>query len=235
MVRDRFSGFRRVDAGPLVRLDSVQSVVDQLRAFNPVLLLVGGVGYEVAAGVPAVVGDPCYRWCDQSGNGYHAVQSVVAKRPQTSESGLIFNGMAQQLATVSFPTPQPTTVITHAYPANVNSTNYLTDGLTPNSRAVIKIGFSSLRMYAGVVFDYNVNTINELIICSVFNGVNSRVSVGSSAAVVGNSGNVNGNGLVIGGVLGVASSAYNGIIENIAIFNRSISDQERLEIVNILQ
>jgi len=172
---------------------------------------------------------------DQSGNGNDATQTVVTNQPKvydvltgevTKENGkpaMVFDGVDDILSN-NLVVNQPNTFVVTAATKDSVASGYLFDGL--NERQIVNYSPSlkTWRFFAGknLTSSTLLNT-NQNLFVTAFNGLNSFFSLNNNVIVSGDAGNNSLNGLQISS----STNQWNGVIQEMIIFDRNLTTKER--------
>ena len=179
-------------------------------------------------------------WNDKSGLGHHASQGATNDQPLlvanelNNRSVLRFDGGSDHLDVSDFSLVQPTEVFIIV---KWNATNdMIMDGTAVNTGSLWTTSTAGdLRMYAGLILTRTVGTMGEwrLLTCA-FNGSSSQMrSSGSMLGAVGDVGSANMGGITIG-ASGTGSNPLDGDIGEILIYNKALTNLERIIVVMYL-
>lgn len=205
--------------------------------------LVGWFDANSIAGITS--GTSLSVWTDISGSGNHLNQPTAARQPiflrnqQNSLSAVSFGntGIASAMTTAAFTLNQPCTVaLTFSFNTTVGAQADLTDGNTAASAMLLAtVEPGQFELFAG-------STLNSAVTASIgswyvgtgiFNGSNSTVAI-SGTAVSGAGGPGNPGGFCVGSRANLASQ-MKGLIGEVVVYNRSLTNVERTTIEGYLK
>lgn len=148
-----------------------------------------------------VVSGAVSSWGDFSGNKRPLLQATASLRPLVQTDGsLLFDGSNDYMA-ATFTENQPTTLYLLCRQVTWTSGDYISDGVTANSGAIIQTtGSPQLNLHAGSSVAGNsglaVNTYG--ILTAIFNGASSSLRVNKLAPTTGDPGSGNMGGITLG-------------------------------------
>ncbi len=156
--------------------------------------------FRFQQGVTSVAG-LVSQWADQSGNGRHLLQATGSAQPALQADGsLLFDGVAQAMATSGFTFSQPLTIYLLAQQVTWTNLDLVFDGLTGAVQLRQNTTTPSVTLNAGSLLGDNsgwaLNTY-AAITC-VFNGVSSALQINTGAPMTGDAGANNAGGFTLG-------------------------------------
>jgi hypothetical protein len=184
-------------------------------------------------------------WYDQSGNGYHATQSVDANQPQIVSSGVIVteNGKPAIYGGVNTPliasTPgiaQPYTIIAAVKGNDVGGQRFISDGQSLNVSQFAIQNSNQIGIYAGtgVYHDTTVNLTSSFVGYAYFSSSNSEVSINIEPTTTGSVGSGNlGNAITLFNNGGGGSRGLRGYMQEWLLYTTNQSASRNLITDNI--
>jgi len=176
--------------------------------------------FDYTKGITEVTG--VSKWEDQSGNGNDLEQATGSKQPVLTSNGILFDGDFMSTATITLTQPE----FLYAVFRQVTWTDaeYFFDGKSAAHGMIRQNGTTpNIQAYAGSLSSDNSNlAVNTFgIVRVLFNGVSSKLQVNETAAITGDFGSTDMNGLVLGGR---ADDQLYGHVEFKELILRKVSD-----------
>lgn len=184
------------------------------------------------------------QWADKSGNNYHAVQATAARQPtyDSTTKGVNFLQSSVQFMTSSAPyTGSANSECIYIVFKQTNAANADLIGTTDTARGrQLRTQGSRLVIYNGATLSLSgtqlLNTTNTYIV--EFVNITGRCLTNINKAANGTSGKIafaSGTWTqVIGGATTSGAVSYDGQIYEMVIFNRALTGDERLSMMNYL-
>lgn len=187
-------------------------------------------------------GNAVSRWTDISGKENHLIQDTAASQPtripagQAGKDVVEFDGTADYLRG-SFTLDQPTTVYVVAYQTTWTASDRISSGGVVNSLDIIQSGSSpnvifaaSAGLFSGPI-SFPLQTWG--VLTGVSNGANGRFSLNNNAALTGDYGAANAQGLTAGAA-GNGNVQFNGRIAEIMLFRIAHTASQRALVISQL-
>jgi hypothetical protein len=197
--------------------------------------------YDVSVSSTVHIGTGVSQWDDRSGNGHHLIQGTGADQPVYSGSGtsalITFNGTSQWLRAV-FTLNQPCTLFYVVRQITWVNGHYLIDGSGGDQMNIQD--FSStpqILLFAGggvSVTNTGLTVGSMKVVCGVFNGASSTLSVNDNTKGTGSAGTANPAGITVGAKGGGASNWSNIAVQYISLYPSALSNGDQTtEITNL--
>lgn len=176
------------------------------------------------------------QWSDQSGNARHLLQASGPAQPvlQTDLS-ILFDGVAQAMATAGFTFSQPLTIYLLAKQVTWTNLDLAFDGLTGAVQLRQNTSSPNVTLNAGSILGDNsgwaVNTY--AVLASVFNGVSSALQINNGAPMTGDAGASNAGGFTLGSSR-AASTFANIQVKEVILFPAAHDAATRATVVSYL-
>jgi hypothetical protein len=138
-------------------------------------------------------------WGDKSGNNNDLEQLTGANQPIYSASGILFDGVSDNMKTDPFTLNQPEFIYIVLKQVSYTGFDCLFDGNSNLTGALVQPALNALRIQAGASLGNVAFTVGDWgIVRVVFNGASSKIQVNEDAALEGNPGANNMGGFTIG-------------------------------------
>lgn len=140
-------------------------------------------------------------WGDQSGENNHLLQASGTAQPLWTVNGVLLDGIDNYMKTAPFVWDQPEMIYMVAKQVTWTSTDRFFDGNISNTAVLQQITTTpNLRINAGTNLGENTNLpINTYAIIRVlFNGASSKLQINETAALTGDAGASDADGLTLG-------------------------------------
>lgn len=202
----------------------------------------GTLWQDSARTTPATLdGDPVGAWDDGSGAGNHALQATAAARPtlrltvQNGRPAVRSDGVDDRLQTGAFVLNQPSTVAVVARRTGGAAQGYYLDGRVVNTRVMQYANATTMRLYAGVVFDSTVAVQASFFAAlAVFNGASSVLRF-NGVETTGNASTLNASGLTLFTSGDAAVSPLGGDVGEILLYDSALSPADRVRVGDYLK
>ena len=141
------------------------------------------------------------QWNDRQGSGRDLIQATGSNQPLWSADGVLFDGIDNFMASLTFTLAQPTFLYILMKQVTWTSGDYFYDGFNDNSGAILQSSSSPiLRAYAGSLSTNNGNApLDTFVVVKVkYQGATSKFQINATTAVTGNFGTRAMDGLTLG-------------------------------------
>lgn len=179
-------------------------------------------------------------WNDLSSVSHHTTQITATRRPQYLPTGGYNGGPAIYFAhsrgdnifTSAFTLNQPSSVFVVAKYGTATSGNTLIDGLTGNTRRICDQG-GIWSIFAGAPQPlFNSVDTNRHALQAVYNGTSSVFRIDGTDNSPVSTGTASASGVRIGGFDDAANFSWEGLVEEVAVWNRDLTLVERIGLYN---
>ena len=192
------------------------------------------------AGIEADVDNRVAEWQDQSGNDFHAIQSIQANKPLwvddelNGKPALRFDGGQEMLCDFGEVYTQPNTLfVVFSYDGGT-STEVLLDGINLSYRNMMYFSSGDLAAFAGVALTYPKTPPFPMILSTVeFKGSTSVIYENQIQKALGNTSTSGTQGFTIGNHASL-SRYMNGNVCEIIFYNSLLPDPQRQSVENYL-
>ena len=223
-------------------VNALQSLITSLFSSNeqgafyipmPVVLGTQALFQDAAGTTPVTAdGDPVGKMIDQSGNGYHAIQSVSGSRPVYRTDGVLhwleFDGVDDRLFNYDFSRSNPDSLFFALEWTSSFAGNKPLDGSFNNVASISVFPDGRIRAFSGgsgVISPAGSISLDEPYVgTAIFNLADSEIRI-NGASTGGTTGAMSTNGLIIGGVSNGAED-FSGKLFSVISLGRLASTSE---------
>lgn len=195
--------------------------------------------YQLGIGQTDAGGGACSVWANQIGTAPSLTAAGAARPTIQADGSLLFDGVAQFMATGAFTLNQPTTIYFVGKQITWTASDRIFDGNSADVSEVYQQGTASpsIRISAGTPSvdnnDFSLNTYG--IVIALFNGASSLLQVNANTPTAGNFGAGNPGGFTLG-TEGTTHSLFANIqVKEIILRNAADSAGTRANIQALLK
>ena len=176
--------------------------------------------------------------------GQNAVQTTEASQPKiydvatgevTKENGkpaMVFDGVDDKLELIDdgLIATQPNSIaVVATRKGGIGSFDYLIDGA--NGKQIVMIGPDNYRLFSGIsITSSNSSDTNQHLFLGEFGLTTDKLFIDNIEVASGNAGSNNLGGVTIGGSSNNNNNVLNGVIQELAIFDGTLNNEQRVEL-----